>query len=103
MGCGLMNRTNREGIGWFKLELVTYPQNTCFFDVSLIDTTESHAVIDRAEKKEMYIMNENQQNTKLKKENIMQASIQKSNGMDVCIKNISDISSEIKKTEEITI
>lgn len=32
MGCGLMNR---QGIGWFKLDLVTYPDNACFLDAIL--------------------------------------------------------------------
>lgn len=32
MGCG---RMSRQGIGWFKLEMVSYPDNSCFLDAKI--------------------------------------------------------------------
>lgn len=39
---------NRKGIGWFKLELVSYPENSCFLDAEL----EKHECIVVEMKKE---------------------------------------------------
>lgn len=68
---------NRKGIGWFKLELVSYPDNTCFLDTIIKDKSYEFSIVDYTNRKDCFITNEHKEKSVLDKETNKQIIIER--------------------------
>lgn len=68
---------SRQGIGWFRLDLVTYPENACFLDAVIQDKSYESSVIDYTSRKDILILKEYKEESVLKKETNKQVIIEK--------------------------
>ena len=92
---------NNQGIGWFKLDLVTYPENACFIDLILKDNHLETVTVNYASSKDAFIERENKEVNDINKETKNQAVIHKQDNDTVKIEKVFSVSSHIKKETEV--
>lgn len=92
---------NKHGIGWFKLDLVTYPENACFIDLTLKDNYLETVTVNYESSKNTFIERENKEVNDIDKETKNQAVIYKQDNDAVKIEKVFSVSSYIEKETEV--
>lgn len=93
---------NKQGIGWFKLDLVTYPDNTCFINTTIKDTSFEVAIEDRKIRIKTCIQKDYKEMTDINKESNKQVILHKKDKDAVKIEKTISISTCIKKKSEVS-
>lgn len=90
-----------KGIGWFKLELVTYPDHTCFLDATLDRTSCQPVTVNYEIIKDTVLIKEDEEMTEVNKEINMECAVYRTEECTVETIKAETIASTLHETEEI--